>query len=273
MRQPALSGPEKENSRERVEYVPAKHPGAITREFGIPSRTLGLSPLGCLDRHPFPVYLQIQPKPILSLAPVLSPFPSRRPSKMDMTRAHSALCAAAKRNAYFDRISFHTPPLSFCYCKGVGVGCACALLSHRLSLVEATALRGSPDERIECPFFIPPSPRPNLPGHDIIIVKHNFLFRRKRRQALRMSKGNAAIRVTSKPKERHASITARPIRGHARKYVFWGVSGRKEAVPKAGKERNEADKGQGHDIQARTRSGDYGIPRQRAYKASRYQAM
>jgi hypothetical protein len=135
MRQPALSGPGKEIPRERVEYVPAKLPGAITREFRIPRTPLAFPPLGRLDRHPFPVYLQIQPKPILSLAPVLSPFPSRRPSKMDMPRAHSALCAAAKSKCVLrSDLILHTPPLSFCYCKGVGVGCACALLSHRPSL-------------------------------------------------------------------------------------------------------------------------------------------
>ena len=134
MRQPALSEPENEISRERVEYVPAKLPGAITREFGIPSRTLGLSPLGRLDRHPFPVYLQIQPKPILSLAPVLSPFPSRRPSKMDMPRAHSALYAAAKRNCVLrSDLILHTP-LSFLLLQGGGVVlCGCAVVAQTLS--------------------------------------------------------------------------------------------------------------------------------------------
>ena len=48
-----------------------------------------------------------------------------------------------------------------------------------------------------------------------------------------MSKGKSKqIRVTSKPKERHASITARLIRDVHVIYVFWGVSGRKEAVPR-----------------------------------------
>lgn len=146
MRQPALSGPGNEKG---LNMSRQSFRAQITREFGIPSRTFDLSPLGRLDRHPFPVYLQIQPKPILSLAPVLSPFPSRRPSKMDMPRAHSALCAAAKGKCVLrSDLILHTPHCPFAIARGWGgVGCARALLSHILSLVEATALRGSADER------------------------------------------------------------------------------------------------------------------------------
>jgi hypothetical protein len=132
MRRPALSGPENEKG---LNMSRQSFRAQITREFGIPSRTLGLSPLGRWDRHPFPVYLQIQHKPILSLAPVLSPFPSRRPSKMDMPRAHSALCVAAKGKCVLrSDLILHTP-LSFCYCKGVGWGglCVCAVVAHTVS--------------------------------------------------------------------------------------------------------------------------------------------
>jgi hypothetical protein len=162
MRQPALSGPENENARERVEYVPAKHPGAISMEFRIPFAhpwpfppwTFGPPPLPGLFADPAQTDLVSRTSP--------SPFPSRRPSKMDMSRAHSALCAAAKRKCVLrsDLVPYTPIVLLLLYCKGVGVGCACALLSHRLSLVEATALRGSPDERM--PLFHSPSPRPNL---------------------------------------------------------------------------------------------------------------
>jgi hypothetical protein len=43
-----------------------------------------------------------------------------------------------------------------------------------------------------------------------------------------MSKGNAAIRVTSKPKERHASITARLIRTMHVNTYFGGFLGAKK---------------------------------------------
>jgi hypothetical protein len=104
-------------------------------------------------------------RPILSLAPVLkSPFQVAVSSKMVMPRAHSALPVCVlllrKETAYFDRISYstHIPHCPFCYCKGVGVGCASALLSHTLSLVEPTALRGSADGFISSrpPFSFPP---------------------------------------------------------------------------------------------------------------------
>src|SRR5258708_30137503 len=138
---------------------------------------------------------------------------------MDIPRAHSALCAAAEskmRNSIGSH-STHQSPLSYCYCKRGEGGCACSLLSHRGPWWKPPLWGVRPmSEWDHSPLSFPPLPRvPNLPGHDIIIVDSsntNFYFVGKRRQALRMSEGNAAIQVTSKPKERHASITARLIR-------------------------------------------------------------
>jgi hypothetical protein len=93
--------------------------------------------------------------------------------------------------------------------------------SHRFKGVQV-------DERMAMPPFHSPSP---LPGHDIIIVKHSFLFRRKRRQALRMSKGNAAIRVTSKPKETtRVNYREADKDMHVNTY-FGGFLGAKKRVP------------------------------------------
>lgn len=62
-----------------------------------------------------------------------------------------------------------------------------------------------------------------------------------------MSKGNAtaAIRVTSKPKETtRVKYREADKDMHVNTY-FGGFLGAKKRIPKAGKERNEADKGQG----------------------------
>ena len=62
-----------------------------------------------------------------------------------------------------------------------------------------------------------------------------------------MSKGNAtaAIRVTSKPKETtRVNYREADKDMHVNTY-FGGFLGAKKRIPKAGKERNEADKGQG----------------------------
>jgi hypothetical protein len=97
-------------------------------------------------RHPFPVggffiYLQIQPKPILSLAPSPKvPFPSRRlcPKWSCPERIRRCLCAccdaaAKKTTAYFDRISFYTHPPIVLFAIARGWGWAvqvCALVAH-----------------------------------------------------------------------------------------------------------------------------------------------
>jgi hypothetical protein len=75
-------------------------------------------------------------------------------------------------------------------------------------------------------WVIAPFSFPSL-GHDIIIVNTIFCFSSKKKTGLEDVERDAAIRVTSKPKERHASITARLIRNMHRKYVL-GVTGRKE---------------------------------------------
>jgi hypothetical protein len=90
------------------------------------------------------------------------------------------------------------------------------------------------------PFHSPPSP-PRAMISSSTIRQHKFWFRREKKTGLEDVERDAAIRVTSKPKARHASITARPIRNmHVNTYfgVFLGAKKRS----KAGKERNEADK-------------------------------
>ena len=90
------------------------------------------------------------------------------------------------------------------------------------------------------PFHSPPSPSQGMISSSTI-RQHKFWFRREKKTGLEDVERDAAIRVTSKPKARHASITARPIRNmHVNTYfgVFLGAKKRS----KAGKERNEADK-------------------------------
>jgi hypothetical protein len=143
MRQPALSGPGNEIPRERVEYVPAKLPGAIiTREFGIPSRTF----------WPFPPWTSFwfgpPPLPGLFADPaktdlvffrtsslLKSPFQVAVRPKWVMPRAHSALCAAAaaaKRNRVLRsdlKISF--PIVLLLIARGWGWAVrVCALVAH-----------------------------------------------------------------------------------------------------------------------------------------------
>ena len=118
------------------------------------------------------------------------------------------------------------------------------MLSHRMSLVEATAFRGfgRRNKWVIAPFHSPPSPSQG--GHDIITDDSStqiFVFVGKKKTGLEDVERDAAIRVTSKPKARHASITARPIRNMHVNTYFGGFLGAKKRS-KAGKERNEADK-------------------------------
>ena len=100
MRRPALSGPESEISREWAEYVVRQASGrnTVTGEFGIPRAPLAFPPLDVgTATPPSRFYAQIQPKPILSLAPVLS-LPSRRPSEMGHApSAFGAVCYCKKK--------------------------------------------------------------------------------------------------------------------------------------------------------------------------------
>ncbi len=126
MRQPALSGPE--NIARPASSV------HNNKEFGIRCATIGLfSPL---DRHTPSrlVYVQIQPKPILSLAPVLSPpFQVAVRPKWTCPERIRRCVLLRKIMCNFDRISLHTHPhCPIAIAKGWG-GCAwtCAFLSHR----------------------------------------------------------------------------------------------------------------------------------------------
>jgi hypothetical protein len=87
MRQPAVSGPEKEIPRERAEYVPAKLPGAIT---GIrnSSRTFGLSPLGTFGPPPLPgLFADLAQTDLVSRTSPESPFQVAVRPKWTWTRS------------------------------------------------------------------------------------------------------------------------------------------------------------------------------------------
>jgi hypothetical protein len=90
------------------------------------------------------------------------------------------------------------------------------------------------------PLSFPPVPPPRA-HHDIIIVNTKlFGFVGKRRQALRMSKGMQPYGSRQSLKTTRVNYREAD-KEHARKYVYWGFSGRKEAV-KASKQGNEADR-------------------------------
>ncbi len=121
MRQPAVSGPENEISPERVEYDPAKLPGAITREFGIPSRNIGLFPPRTFGPPPLPG-LFADPAQTDLVSRTSPESLSKSPSVQNghAPSAFGAVCYCEKKLR--TSIGSHSTPLSFCYCKGVGSG-------------------------------------------------------------------------------------------------------------------------------------------------------
>jgi hypothetical protein len=222
MRQPALSGPE---SR----HFPASLPGAITKGIGIPP----------LDRHPFPVYVQIQPKPIPCLSHQSLVLPSRRPSEMDMPRAHSALCAAKKRQNATNSIRSHSTSHQVLFARGGGA------VRVRTDVFGGSHRFRPMSKWVIAPFSFPRRLLPQGMISSSSIRRHNFLFSTEKKTGLEDVERDAAIRVTSKPKERHASITARLIRNMHVNTYNWGISGRKEAGPRqARKEMRQIKSGQ-----------------------------